>query len=114
MLEALPAIFALLVAIAGWFYLFYSRAAANLSSVESQTINRLRVRLRRTGGLMMIVLAVAFYAACVALDRQNMRSAAAYLGIVLLLLVAILVFGLIDLNLTRKVRRSQGKQERLR
>ena len=43
----LPAIFALLVAAAGWYYLFYSKAAIGLRGIEDDRQNRLRVRLRR-------------------------------------------------------------------
>src|SRR5689334_6250837 len=43
----LPAVFALLVMTAGWYYLFYSPAATRLTGVESDDANRLRIRLRR-------------------------------------------------------------------
>jgi UDP-N-acetylmuramyl pentapeptide phosphotransferase/UDP-N-acetylglucosamine-1-phosphate transferase len=105
----LPAIFALLVAAAGWFYMFYSRAATNLAAVEHAADNRRRIRLRRAGGLMMIVLAFVSYAACVAIDNQRTVEAAWYLLAVLALLCVILILGLIDLRLTQKLRRSRRR-----
>jgi UDP-N-acetylmuramyl pentapeptide phosphotransferase/UDP-N-acetylglucosamine-1-phosphate transferase len=110
-MKYLPAILALSVGAAGWFYLFYSRAASNLSGVEAESSNRLRVRLRRIGGLMMIVLAFVSYATCVALERQRTVQAAWYLLAVLVLLVAILILGLIDLRLTQKLRRARKRDE---
>jgi UDP-N-acetylmuramyl pentapeptide phosphotransferase/UDP-N-acetylglucosamine-1-phosphate transferase len=107
----LPAIFALLVGAAGWFYMFYSRAASNLTGVESEPDNRLRIRLRRVGGLTMIVLAFVSYAACVAIERERAIEAAWYLLAVLMLLGAILVLGLIDLRLTQKLRRARKRDQ---
>jgi UDP-N-acetylmuramyl pentapeptide phosphotransferase/UDP-N-acetylglucosamine-1-phosphate transferase len=107
----LPAIFALLVGAAGWFYLFYSRAATNLTEVESQPDNRLRIRLRRVGGLVMIVLAFVSYAACVAIERERAVEAAWYMLAVLTLLGAILVLGLIDVRLTQKLRRARKRDQ---
>ena len=107
----LPAIFSLIVAAAGWFYLFYSRAAANLAAVEATPANRLRIRLRRVGGLMMILLAVSFYVGFVAIERRSARTAAAFLLAVFLTMSAIVVLGLVDLRLTHKLRRSQKKQD---
>ena len=54
---------ALLIATAGWHYLFYSRAAECLSGVEEERLNRLRVRLRRAGGVVLLVLGPTFFAA---------------------------------------------------
>jgi hypothetical protein len=119
----LPAIFALLVAAAGWFYMFYSKAATNLGGVEAQSSNRLRIRLRRVGGLMMIGLAFASYAACVAIDRAVVRDSSGgvviehhsaaqavwYLLAVFVLMAGNLVIALIDLRLTKKLRESRKK-----
>ena len=52
----------LVVAAAGWFYMFYSRAAHSLTGIENDEINLKRIRLRRVGGLVMFVLAIFFFA----------------------------------------------------
>jgi hypothetical protein len=98
-------IFCLLVAAAGWFYMFYSQAAANLVGVEGGATNRLRVRLRRVGGLAMILLAITFYLGSVAIERQQRTAALACLLMVVMLMVIIVVLGLVDLRLTHKIRR---------
>jgi UDP-N-acetylmuramyl pentapeptide phosphotransferase/UDP-N-acetylglucosamine-1-phosphate transferase len=103
----LPAIFALLVAAAGWFYMFYSKAASNLSSIEDPRANQLRVRLRRVGGMAMILLAVSFYAGYVAIDRQRPSAAAGFMFAVLVLMGAVVLLGLVDLRLTRKLRKAR-------
>ena len=108
----LPTIFSLLVAAAGWYYLFYSRAASRLAEVEMETTNRLRIRLRRTGGTVMILLAVSFYVGFAAIERHNAPAAAGFMLLVLVLMGMIVVLGVIDLRLTHKLRRSQRKQDR--
>lgn len=111
MANVLPAIFSLLVAAAGWYYMFYSSAAARLSVVEHSGINRLRVFLRRAGGLVMMLLAVTFYAGVVAVDRENGPAAAGFLLAVACLMFIIMALGLIDLRLTRGLRKSQERNQ---
>lgn len=106
----LPAIFALIVAAAGWFYIFYSRAASKLAGIEPHHANQLRIRLRRTCGLGMIALAIAFYAGCVAMERGSWAAAAGWMLGVFGLMIAILILALVDVRLTRKLRNSQKKQ----
>ena len=107
----LPGILALLIAIAGWFYMFYSRAAANLGSIENEQLNLKRIRLRRVGGFVMLLLAVAFFALFYTFDsKEQAEEFVLTLLAVLLLLCMILVLGLIDLRLTLKLRRSIRKQ----
>ncbi len=62
-MRPLTAILALLTGVAGWFYLFFSRAARRLGGVEQQRANRWRNRLRRVNGIVMIVLAASYMAA---------------------------------------------------
>src|SRR5688572_31967441 len=64
-------IFALTVAAAGWYYMFYSQAASRLAGVESETVNRRRVRLRRLNGLMMFLLGIFFFAGFFAVDLDR-------------------------------------------
>jgi UDP-N-acetylmuramyl pentapeptide phosphotransferase/UDP-N-acetylglucosamine-1-phosphate transferase len=106
----LPAIFALLVAAAGWFYMFYSRAAANLKSLEQSELNALRQRLRRTNGLLIFLLAVCFVVLNYTLSGSNVRGFAIVMLLVLLLLVGILSLAWVDLRLTWRIKGSWRKR----
>jgi hypothetical protein len=53
----------LMIAAAGWYYLFYSRAAHRLGAIEAADANRWRVLLRRCNGLLMMALAALVYIA---------------------------------------------------
>jgi len=110
-MQFLPAIICLLIGAAGWFYAFCSRAAVNLSGIESDTRNRRRVRLRRIGGTLMVLLAVALYVGIEGIDAQSRPAvfALVWLG-VLLLMTCVGVLGWLDLRLTQRLRRErQGK-----
>ena len=113
-MHALAVIFSLLAGAAGWFYLFYARADAGLSSVESEWSNRWRARLRRAGGLTMFLLAALFYVAFrmtpTTPDQVPGESVAvAWLG-VLVLLGAVLALGVADVILTHRLRRELRKR----
>jgi drug/metabolite transporter (DMT)-like permease len=110
-MESLPGIFALLVAVAGWFYMFYSRAAQRLAGVENQRLNRRRVLLRRAGGLAMVILGACFYAGYYATDPKQPAFAVLWFTVVMLM-IFILVLGLIDLRLTRRLH--EERKRRLR
>ncbi len=104
-MQAIPAIFSLLVGAAGWFYLFYSRATHRLADFENPQLNRKRVRLRRAGAVAMILLAVAFAVGYYGVDQTRMTPAFAVAWLaVLLLLPTILALGVADLRLTRRMR----------
>ena len=108
----LPGILALLIAIAGWFYMFYSRAAANLGGVEDEALNVRRIRMRRVGGFVMLLLAVAFFMLFYTFDSDDQAvQFVVTLLAVLVLLCMILVLGLIDLRLTLRLRRSARKRD---
>ena len=95
------AIFSLLIAIAGWYYMFYSRAAVMPGAIEAQPINRKRHRLRQVGGLVMFLLAIGFYSGSNTVDVE--RSALAFVLVwsgVMFLLLSIIVLVLMDLRLT--------------
>jgi hypothetical protein len=111
MVSYLPAIFALVVGAAGWFYIFYSRAAVKLRGVESSSANRLRIRLRQIGGVAMMLLGAAFYAGYVAIDHGRVETASALFFAVLGLLAVIIVLGLVDLRLTNRLRQSRDNQD---
>ena len=108
----LAGIFSLLVAAAGWYYMFYSRAAQKLATIEGTKANRRRVTLRRINGATMCALAVVMYVGVAALTRQDehgprpdIKLFAGMMFALVLLIIALLVLGLMDLRLTRDLRR---------
>jgi Na+/H+ antiporter NhaD/arsenite permease-like protein len=105
--RVLPAMFSLLVAAAGWFYMFYSSAAQQLARIEGQAANQKRIRLRRLGGCSMILLAITFYVGCEALNRHDLALFSGMMLAVLALMAVTLVLALIDLRLTGNLRRSR-------
>jgi hypothetical protein len=105
----LAGIFALLTAAAGWYYLFYSRAAGRLSNVEDQRLNERRVRLRRIGGIGMVLLGGFFFAGIYGLEEPGW-SPGTLMGIwltVFVLLLVIVILAMIDLRLTYRLRARQ-------
>lgn len=104
-MAAVVDIFSLLTAIAGWYYMFYSRAAQKLGAVEETRINARRVVLRRIGGGIMLLLAACFFA-----GFQEGLSNAVFLRVwlaVLFLLGAIVVLALYDVRLTWKLHKDR-------
>ena len=101
----LAALFSLVVGAAGWFYLFYSKAAHRLEGVEARGANLWRVRLRRVNGVAMLALAVLFYAGFNNVDDRTGPAAfvAIWLG-VMALLATIVVLVLVDVRLTARLR----------
>ena len=110
----LAGIFALLTAAAGWYYLFYSRAATRLADLEDERINGRRVRLRRAGGVAMLLLGGLLYAGLRTLDNPN-QSPGVFLGVwlaVLALLAVLVVLALVDVRLTHRLRsRQRGSRQ---
>ena len=103
----LPDIFTLLVAVAGWFYLFYSRAAQKLEGLEENRLNRRRVGLRRAGGAVMLLLAIGFFAGLNSIEpRGNPRAFVLIWGGVMVLLAAMVGLALIDVRLTARLRQA--------
>src|SRR5258708_28529397 len=92
-MDGFSTIFSLLVAGAGWYYMFYSRAAANLNGIEDEALNRRRHRLRRTGGVVMFLLAIALFAGFHSVDSATSAQGfvLVWLTVFLLLLSALLV-----------------------
>ena len=113
MRDTLPAIFALLIAAIGWYYLFYSRAAERLEGVENNRDNRRRGMLRRANALIMLLMAVGIAVGSYRFDirRQPAEAGLIWLGVLLLLLVAV-VLALIDVRLTVKLRRTLRERNR--
>ena len=106
----LAAAFALITAAAGWYYLFYSRAAHDLAEIEQRPANRQRVRLRQAGGVVMILLGVLFFTGFYGVDAETAPGAFATVWLaVFALLVAIMVLALIDMRLTTQLRRRRKR-----
>ncbi len=112
-MHALPAIFALLVAAIGWYYLFYSRAASRLSSIEEEKSNRLRGLLRRINAILMLVMAVGIALAMYKFNRDETYEQFLLVWLaILLLLIVVIVLGLIDVRLTWKLRQTLRDRNR--
>jgi len=99
----LPAVLALLVATAGWFYLFNPRAAQRLRGIEPGRANRLRIRLRQASGLIMLLTASCLYGGFRNVHQQ-LPSPLAVITLMALLL-GLIVLAMIDLHLTWRLRR---------
>ena len=105
-------ILALLTGIAGWYYLFYSAAADRLAAVEPEAVNRRRGQLRRTNGLLLLLLGAGFYAGFNAIDpRQSPGAFLLVWGAVLLLLVGVVALALADIRFTSRLRRKRREDE---
>ncbi len=107
--------FALITAAAGWFYLFYSRGAHNLSEVENASVNRSRVGLRRAGGVCMIALGVLFFVGFNTVSAEDNPNAFITVWFtVMLLLGTIMVLALIDVRMTMRLRRHREQRKKKR
>jgi UDP-N-acetylmuramyl pentapeptide phosphotransferase/UDP-N-acetylglucosamine-1-phosphate transferase len=85
--------------------MFYSRAAHKLGEFEHDARNLRRIRLRRIGGFMMFLLAIAFFIGFQDYVWESDLVALSVWTIEMVLLLAIVVLGLIDLRLTWQLRR---------
>ena len=104
----LSTILALLIGIAGWYYLFYSRAAEKLAGVESHRLNRLRVWLRRAGGVVLLLLAPAFFAGFNTVDAATDPDAFVGIWVAVLVLLGVnVLLAMVDVGLTWKLRRQR-------
>lgn len=104
-MSPLTTVFSLLTGAAGWYYLFYSRAAVKLAGVEDQALNLRRQRLRQIGGFVMLLLAVGIFAGFNTVDPHS--SAQAFILVwfgVFVLLFVVVVLAMLDLRLTWRLR----------
>jgi hypothetical protein len=111
-MQLLAGSLSLLIAVAGWFYLFYSRAAHRLTGLEQPTINSRRIALRRLAGAALFLLAVLFYWGFITLDRP--QAPIIFISIwasVMALLLLILGLGFIDLRYTLKFYRERNGEK---
>ncbi|MDP9173144.1 MAG: hypothetical protein M3O30_04660 [Planctomycetota bacterium] len=109
---ALSDIFSLLCGIAGWYYLFYSQAAARLAHLEHPAANQRRRRLRRICGGTMFLLGAAFF---IGMHLEELGgSIKAYIAIwlfVLLLLLLVIFLAYADIRLTIRLRHGGYKED---
>jgi hypothetical protein len=112
MSSLLAGIFALVIGAAGWFYMFYSKAAASLQGFEEQSINTRRVRLRRIGGFCMILLAMGMYVGVAGLDWEKPTLWFAIVWVLVMALVFVItLLALIDLRLTKQLRQRRKREQ---
>jgi UDP-N-acetylmuramyl pentapeptide phosphotransferase/UDP-N-acetylglucosamine-1-phosphate transferase len=104
-MQIFSAIIAVITAGAGLYYLVYSRGAHRLQGVEEEYYNARRIRLRRTGGAVMLVLAICF--ALLFWLTPDSGEFLLVLLAVLILVGVILVLAMIDLRLTWRMRRER-------
>ena len=111
-MKFIVATLSLLISVAGWHYLFYSRSAGGLASLEMPSANRRRIGLRRAGGCAMMGLAICFFAGFFTFDFHEQPHAFVAIWLAVFLLLAIIVIlALIDLRLTVKLRQErQGRK----
>jgi len=112
-MRTLSAIFALLIAAVGWYYLFYSRAAEKLGTIEDQRSNRLRGILRRVNAIVMLLIALGIAFGTSKFDRKGYESEFVVTwAIVMILLLVFVMLALIDVRLTWKLRKSLRERRR--
>ena len=105
-------IFALVIGAAGWYYVFYSKAAQKLEGVEGERINQRRVRLRRLGGVCMILLAMSMYLGAAGIDPDDQKVAFVVVWVVVMALVCLItVLALIDLRLTKQLKDRRKREQ---
>jgi peptidoglycan/LPS O-acetylase OafA/YrhL len=110
---AMADIFSLVCGIAGWYYLFYSKAAGHLANVETHEANIRRVRLRRTCGAALVLLAASFFIGVNAVDpQQTPRLFLSVWLVTLVLLGSIVILAMADLRLTIKLRDDMRKERK--
>lgn len=106
----LPALLCSLpVALIGAYYLVNAGAVGWLGGLEGGSANRVRVRLRRTNGIVMLLLGVALYLGIARVfgrgsQRVGIVAPVAWISILPLLLM-MLILAWLDMRLTRKLKR---------
>ena len=102
----LPGILCSLIAVAGWHYLFYSRAAHRLGAIENPTVNQNRIRLRRINGFILLLIAFGMFAGFYTFDSQVRPTAFVVTWFTVMLLFAImLLLVAIDVWMIMRLRR---------
>jgi hypothetical protein len=88
---------------AGWFYMFYSKAAVKLTGIEPEKRNSLRLTLRRVCGGALFVLGADFILFNAVDPKRNPGMFMGVLLAALLLLLVVVVLAFVDLRLTLKL-----------
>ena len=99
-----PALFSLLIGVIGCYYLFHKTGAEKLQGIEESAMNAKRMRLRRTGGLILIVLAVFLFLGCEIDPQKHPRWFLFSWTAVMLMLFQTVLMALSDLRLTARLR----------
>ncbi|MFT3788601.1 MAG: hypothetical protein QM770_20920 [Tepidisphaeraceae bacterium] len=109
-MDLLVAIFCTLVVAAGVYYFRNTTASDRLIGVEPDANNRLRRSLRRVNGVLMLLLAGAFFWGSIEMERRSSptRFIVAWL-LVIGLVIATMALAVVDVWLTGKLRRSHRK-----
>ena len=107
------AILCLMIGAAGWYYLFYSRAAQRLGAIEAADANRWRVLLRRLNGLLMLALAgLVYIAAATDIPEKSPSLAAGLLFAIVAVLGLCVLLAWIDIRMTINLRnRRRGDKD---
>src|SRR4051794_248199 len=104
-MNGLRDVFCLLVAAAGWYYMFYSKGAANLSGMEAEDRNLRRRRYRQINGFVMVLLAIALFAGFHTVDAATSAQAFVLVWLsVFILLMTVVLLAMVDLRLTWRLR----------
>lgn len=109
-MSIVSAILSLLIAVAGWHYLFHSTAAERLGVVEEGKANLRRVRLRRACGFLLLLLSACLYIGFRTLARPQLTQhdgvvAIAWFGVAMFLMLLVVVLAFLDIRLTARLRR---------
>ena len=108
--KPLAAAFALLVAAAGWYYALYARETAGVQGEAASRLNRQRLLLRRLGGVVMMGLAVCFFAGFWTVNWEPPTDAFYWIWVaVAAQLGVIVILALVDVRLTWKLQKVQRK-----
>ena len=112
MTHALPAILCTLIAVAGWHYLFYSRAAHKLAPLEHPAANLNRIRLRRINGFILLLIAFGMFAGFYTFDAQVRPTAFVVTWFIVMFLFALmLLLVAIDVWMITRLRRRRQQQK---
>lgn len=99
------------VALIGAYYLVNASAVNWLGNLEGQGVNRIRVRLRRVNGVVLLLMSVALYLGVSRLLQIRQGEPAGLVAplawiATLPLLLAMLVLAMLDVRLTRSLKRN--------
>ena len=106
---AVALVIAAVVAVAGGYYLFFSRAARRLAPMEGDDVNGRRHRLRRTNGAVLVALAGLFAAGSLLDPRRHPWAYVTVWFTIVFLLAVVMSLATIDVRLTARLRRGRNR-----